>query len=277
MVGGGSRDWLAIARSVAECTRAALAGLGGTRERGEPRGRGAGGDVSLIVDAVAEQAALDELERLGVAASVLSEERGLVSVGGGGRTRIVLDPVDGSLNAKRGLPFAAISFAVAEGETVNAVHFGYIAELAGDGEWWAQAGGGAFARGVRLTLGDAPRGELEVLALECAHPGAVAEQAFAIASSGAERVRILGGVAAALCLLAEGRVDGVVALRPVRAVDLAAAQLVVREAGGSLDLGPLGLDLPLDARPRARLIAARAPALVARLRPLFWGSAGDRQ
>ena len=45
-----------------------------------------------------------ELEQLGAPLTAVSEERGEVTFRGGGPTRVVIDPVDGSLNAKRGLP-----------------------------------------------------------------------------------------------------------------------------------------------------------------------------
>ena len=59
---------------------------------------------------------------------------------------MVIDPVDGSLNAKRGLPFACVSIAVAAGPRMGDVEFGYVAELRPRREWWAARGEGAFAR-----------------------------------------------------------------------------------------------------------------------------------
>ena len=43
--------------------------------------------------------------------------------------RIVIDPVDGSLNAKRGLPFACVSIAIASGPRMGDVEIGWVAEL----------------------------------------------------------------------------------------------------------------------------------------------------
>ena len=83
----------------------------------------------------------------------------------------------------------------------------------------------------------------------------------------AGRVRVMGSLALSLCHLAAGRVDGVVCLKPARSVDIAAAQLLVRECGLAVDLFE---DPPFDAAPldlgmRSRLVAAGSPELTQRL------------
>jgi myo-inositol-1(or 4)-monophosphatase len=69
-----------------------------------------------------------------------------------------------------------------------------------------------------------------------------------------------------MCLVAGGRLDAMVTLREVRSVDLAAAQLIVREAGGAVALpGGDALDLQM----RSRALAARSADLVERLSESF--------
>ena len=175
--------------------------------------------------------------------------------------RVVVDPVDGSMNAKRGLPFACVSIAVASGSRMGDVEVGYVAELDPPRDWWAVRGGGAFLDGERLErLGPGP---LEVLGLETARPALVAGAAEAIAGLEARRLRVLGSVAAAMCLVAAGRLDAMITLREVRSVDVAAAQLIVSEAGGAVALpGGDALDLSL----RTRAAAARDASMLERLR-----------
>ncbi len=77
----------------------------------------------------------------------------------------------------------------------------------------------------------------------------------------------MGSLALSLCHLAAGRVDGVVSLKAARSVDIAAAQLLVRERGLAIELFE---DPPFDAAPldlgvRSRLAAAGSPELVAKL------------
>ena len=158
-------DWLAVCRRACERVREALAGLD---ERGRELGRGEGGDTTLALDRAAEDAVLAELDGLGVGLTIVAEERGELELNGGGPPIVVVDPVDGSLNAKRGLPFHAVSIAVAGGLSMDEVSFGYVTDLPARGEWWAERGSGAFHDGERLpALTDGP---LEVLGVETARP-----------------------------------------------------------------------------------------------------------
>ena len=100
----------------------------------------------------------------------MSEERGELALAGGGEVRVVIDPVDGSMNAKRGLPFACVSIAVAGGPAMADVEVGFVAELDPARDWWAVRGEGAFCDGERL--GPLEPGPLELLGLETARPGA---------------------------------------------------------------------------------------------------------
>ena len=83
----------------------------------------------------------------------------------------------------------------------------------------------------------------------------------------AYRLRIMGSLAISLCHLADGRLDGVCSLKPARAVDIAAGQLLVRECGLAIDLfdAPPFEDAPLDLAARSRVVAAGTPELCARL------------
>ena len=111
-----------------------------------------------------------------------------------------------------------------------------MAELAPSGghagvtvrDWWAVRGEGAFVAGERLP--QLEPGPLEMLGLETARPALVAAVAPALADLEARRIRALGSVASSICLVAAGQLDAMVTLRAVRSVDVAAAQLLVRNA-----------------------------------------------
>src|SRR5215212_2318836 len=111
-------DWLALCRRVMAGVRDAFAACA---DRSVETGRGEGGDMALVIDRAAEDVVFAELESLGVPLTVVSEERGELELAGGGPVHVVVDPVDGSLNAKRGLPFACVSIAVASGPTMGEV------------------------------------------------------------------------------------------------------------------------------------------------------------
>src|SRR5918998_6818167 len=141
-------DWLAVCRRAAAGVRAMLDRFPSTTDRAETTGRGEGGDLALVIDRAAEDAVLAELEATGLALTVVSEERGRVELAGGGPVHVVVDPIDGSLNAKRRLPAHCLSIAVADGDSMADVSFGYVRELAGgEHEWWGGPGGGALRDG----------------------------------------------------------------------------------------------------------------------------------
>ena len=87
--------------------------------------RGAGGDRTLVIDSAAEDVIfreLDALHKQGHEFTAISEERGMVTFGdGSSELRVVIDPIDGSLNAKRLIPSYSLSIAVATGNTMEDV------------------------------------------------------------------------------------------------------------------------------------------------------------
>jgi myo-inositol-1(or 4)-monophosphatase len=262
-------DWLAFCRRAGEAVRVSLEAYPTRAEREREIGRGEGGDITLAVDAAAEDAVFSQLEALAAPATAISEERGQVEIAGGGTTTVVIDPIDGSLNAKRGLPFYAVSIAVASGRTMADVDVAYVLDLASGQEWSATRGAGAWLDGERLaSLDDGP---LELIGIETARPERVAVALEAIVATGARRVRAIGSVALTLCLVAAGSLDAMATLREVRSVDAAAAQLIVREAGGAVAF-PGGGDEPLgaslDLGMRSTVLAARSPAVLDSLSPL---------
>jgi myo-inositol-1(or 4)-monophosphatase len=267
-----AEDWLGACRRAAEGLRGVLRDHPTSRERVIETGtRGEGGDRTLVIDAAAEDVVFAELERLHQAGhrfTAVSEERGTVDFGGDQLT-VVIDPIDGSLNAKRGLPHHALSLAVADGPTMADAAFGYVFDLGPGEEWHAVRGGGAFLGGARLDPPPERRGRggrLELVAVESAHPRWLADAAEALCEV-AGRVRALGSIAIALCQVAAARVDGMATLGRCRAVDAAAAQLIVRESGGLVAFTAMDepLGAPLDLEPHSPVVAARTPEGLAAL------------
>ncbi len=254
-------DWLSVCRRAADAAREIVASA--TREeRARETSRGAGGDMALAIDREVEDAVIDELERFGVGATVITEERGTLEIAGGGAVTIVVDPIDGSLNAKRNMPLYALSIAIAAGGTMADVEFGFV-DAPGE-TFWARRGAGAWLDGAPLEVGS--RRELEVLGVESARPELVAAASERLAATGARRLRMIGSIALSLCYVGAMRFDAMLSLRTCRSVDAAAAQLVVREAGGVVafpDAGDLGAALDLDMR--SHVLAAPTRDLLDRI------------
>jgi myo-inositol-1(or 4)-monophosphatase len=266
-------DWLGVCRRAVKGLEGVLRAAPSIEERALETGtRGSGGDRTLVIDRGAESVVLAELDRLGDEGfrfAALSEERGEVDYGDP-EIRVIIDPIDGSLNAKRGIPHHALSIAVADGPTMADVAFGFVYDFGPREEWWARRGEGAMLNDVPLdpTLAErrGPDGRIEVIGIESADPRWVAASIEPLVES-AYRLRALGTIASTLCQVAGGRFDAMLSLRRARGVDSAAGQLIVREGGGFVSFPgcPEPLAAPLDAAPSSKVVAARSLETLHRL------------
>lgn len=264
-------DWLGTCRGAVGELRQILHAAPATRERAVETGeRGEGGDRTLVIDRAAEDAVFSRLDALHAAGhrfTAISEERGEIGYGDQ-RVRVVIDPIDGSLNAKRLMPSCALSIAVADGATMADVRFAYVYDFGTGEEWTAVHGRGAWLDGVVLDPSLPERrgrsGRLELLGIEQADPRYLAEAIDELVQQ-TERLRVLGAIALTMCQVAAARLDAMVSLRRCRAVDAAAAQLIVREAGGHVafpacgELDGLELCAPLEVQAYSPVVCARTP------------------
>src|SRR3954468_24947188 len=108
-------DWPPVCRRAVDGVRAAMAQYPKPADRAVPTGRGEGGDIALVIDRAAEDAIFRALESLAIPMTVISEESVHVDLNGGGATTIRVHPIDGSRNAKRGIPAYSVSIALADG------------------------------------------------------------------------------------------------------------------------------------------------------------------
>ncbi len=256
-----AQAWLEFCRASAAAVTRALAELPTRTEREPVLATGQGGDETTAVDAAAEAAVVAVLERSGLACTLVSEELGERVFGDGSGPVVVVDPIDGSLNAKRGVPWYALSIAIAEGRTMDDVMVGFVQDFGTGEEWTAIRDEGAWLDDAPL-LGPGPKDEIEVLVMEATLTDLLADKVGAMVGF-AYRTRVFGSLALGLCHLAAGRVDAVCSLKPARSVDIAAAQLLVRERGLAIELPddpPFAAAL-LDLAGRSRVVAAATDEL----------------
>lgn len=236
-------DALGMLHAIAdECGRAFRA----TADRG-PSGRR---DGQYAFDLTADDAALGIVRSAGL--SVLTEEFGYER--GRSSECVVVDPIDGSTNASRGIPWFATAACVVDDDGVRAA---VVANHASGTRWWAERGGGAFADGARLAASGCDSPAEAVLALN-GIPGAPATW---------RQSRILGAAALDLCLVAAGSLDGYVdcAVEAHGVWDYLASTLVCSEAGATV-VDAFGRDLlVLDPDARRTPVAGATSALAAAL------------
>ena len=261
-------EWLPLCRRVVEAQRELFAATRGITERTAYEGRGEGGDMALAIDRRCEDVVFAELGNLhseGHDFVAVSEERGEVAFGESPSARVVIDPIDGSMNARRTIPSHCVSIAVASGPSMADVEFGYVYDFGASEEFRALRDAGARLNDEPLRA-KGPGHGIEVVGLESAEPGAILPVVERLRGK-AFRVRSVGAIAITLSYVAAGRFDGMLTAWRCRSVDAAGGQLIAREAGAALEFENLELDeTPLDLDARYRVAAALDREILAVMR-----------
>lgn len=222
--------FLSLCNEAAVLLESALSPLIGTAFAGEELCLGADNTPTERIDRLAEDIVLKVFRDHQVCRHLLSEEAGLVEIGGESGIAY-LDPVDGTFNAVAGIPFYALSVALSDGEKTLA---GYVRNLANGETFTAISGRGAYLNEKPIQV--SVQMMLDHAAMSV-YPkkfdmGGTTELGHKI-----RRWRLLGASALELCYVACGRLDGFVDLRgTLRVTDAAAGVLICEEAGGIVSL-----------------------------------------
>ena len=116
-------------------------------------GVGADGTPTKYIDKLAEDVALKVLKKADPSLNLLSEEAGFLDFGGD--YTAVLDPVDGTRNACRGIPFYSVSLAVGKTHLSDVV-LGIVKNIPTGELFLAEQGQGAFFNNHRIGTPDVP-------------------------------------------------------------------------------------------------------------------------
>jgi myo-inositol-1(or 4)-monophosphatase len=223
-------------------------------------GVGAGGDPLKNVDLAAEAAIIEVLKMHSVSFTLISEESGVREYGkNASECYVTCDPIDGTTNLVRGLPFYATSIAVSAEPRLDRVHAGLVADLFHDITYFAEKGKGAHRDGHKLipscnvSLEEAVIGvDLNSYKVETIAPR------LSRLIGRTKHIRHFGANALELCFVADGTTDAFVDVRgKLRTTDMAAAWLILHEAGAVMT-GPGGemLNVRLDPRQRVEFVAS---------------------
>ena len=244
-------DWIRLFGDAAAEIRRETQPLFGSEKAKQAQGRGAGGDVTRFIDALAESIVIRTLQENHVSCILVSEEKGTQQIcEAGGHNYVVLDAIDGTTNALHRIPFSATSIAHANGTMLHDVDIALIMELNTGDTYWAEKGEGAYEGENRIHPSEVTRLEDSIVSVELTYridfQRLIRRLAPIMACT--SKLRQLGSTALESVLVASGALDAFVDLRGLsRAVDLAAATLIVREAGAYI-VAPGGEDLDMELR-----------------------------
>ncbi len=242
-------------------------GLAGTDRASRQIGRGAGGDMSRRIDLIAEKTVIDILRKRGIDATIIGEECGRIE---GKRGYIIMDAIDGTTNAVRGIPFYCCSIAYATDFRLSTVTDAAIIDLARGDLYYASKGKGAFLNGKRISAKkESPADPAIGINISGVKPTVIERLAPIIAE--ADHTRQFGANALEMCFLARGLLDAYIDLRgKIRPTDIAAGYLIAKEAGAKAysDSGS-DLESDLDVKTRLSYMVVANDGMRERLAALF--------
>ncbi len=226
----GGIDWRATLEAATGDAQEAVSKVASSGQRSASVGVGASGDVTLLADREAEKAILRQLSKI-PDTRIVSEEEGDIGPRDAARVAIV-DPLDGSSNYQRGVPFYCSSVGVVEGKTLSALKHALIRDLVNGDVYFAEKGRGASRNGRSIRTSRVKSLGAAVAGVDVSRaPASVVRNLAGLVSSVGRQVHF-GANALELCLLAEGKIDVVVDVRGrARLVDVAGGLLIAGEAG----------------------------------------------
>ena len=235
----------------------------GTKEAGKKSKRGAGGDISMNIDIVAENAIIETLEEANVDVLLISEEVGEKFIGDKGKAKenqsvLIVDPIDGSNNAVRGLPYCSVSIAYAIGTKTDDINKAVVINLNTKDIYWAEKGKGAYLNETKIHVSELDISQKCFLELNLPMENFMKTlQDITPLIRKFHRMRILGSSALTLCQVAVGSMEVFINLRNSnRLVDVAAGMLILKEAEGRFFLiDGSDIDYPLSINVRFPFIA----------------------
>jgi myo-inositol-1(or 4)-monophosphatase len=237
-VTGRTHDWIPSLVEMFDAVRVFLQGRGKLARGGV--GFNPKGQETLAFDAGAEDVAVAFCrERVHRPLQILSEERGEIRIRedlGAPEFTLIIDPVDGSENFKRGIETTCFSVAVLPAEAPLApagVVAGLIGNVLTGSYQTALRGQGAFAGGAPLRTSPVTELDKALVELECdfTAPGFLGRVQSLLCV--AKEARDLGSSVAAQMGVASGGIEAYVDVRGgLTPENFMAGALVVEEAGG---------------------------------------------
>lgn len=227
----------------------------GTSEGASKISLGAGGDISRKIDIVAETAVLNTIKSNNMSPVIIGEECGIVnlnktssssSFSNNNNGFVIMDAVDGTTNAIRGIPFSCCSLAFASEFKLSCVTDAVVLDLFTGDIYSASKQKGSFLNNKKInvrnekdfnsitSLEDLKSIDVLIGTNVSGVPLNILDEISRIISF-SSHIRHFGANALELCYFARGFIDAYIDIRgKIRSTDMAAAYLIAKEAGGKL-------------------------------------------
>lgn len=252
-------DWLTILRECAQRIRREVLPFFSTPNADISFGKGAGGDTMKKIDLIAEKAIMETLEETKVSCTLVSEETGIKKFGSSPHEYyLTTDPIDGTTNAIRGIPFIATSMAISKAPYLQEVQTALVSDLFHNVIYTAIREKGARKNGSEIKPSSTSSFEKAVIGVDLNAVGTTElVKRLAKMLGNTKHLRHLGANALEICYVADGLTDAFIDLRgKLRVTDVAAAYLILREAGGIMVTPDGGeINVPLAATQRVSFVA----------------------
>lgn len=223
---------------------------------------GADGTPTHKIDEYTENAALEVLKSTGKSLIVISEEIGTIKIGEKEAEAIlIMDPLDGTTNAMKNLPCYGISIAIAstdnnkslEDMTLDDIEVAFVKNIPTGDTYLAVKDRYARKNSEPIHVSKVEKAEQATLSTYLYRSRCDMNNIY----SHVRRMRIMGAIAIEMCFLAEGIYDVFLDTQAVRVLDIAASQLIIKEAGGYItDINSNVLSSQIDLLEKTTIVAA---------------------
>ena len=254
-------DWLQVFAQCKKNVKTHILPLFATLKQPQPDlGVGAGGDPMKLVDLAAEKGIIEVMLENNLSFTLISEESGIKEYGYAAKDcYVTVDPIDGTTNLVRGLPFYCSSIAVSRKPALSQVFAASVTDLFHDVMYSAFEGKGAFRDGKKITSSALAKLDEGVIGLDL-NTYKIREIAPQLSDliQETKHIRHFGANALELCYVADGLTDAFIDIRgKLRTTDVAAGFFIIKEAGGTVT-SPEGksIDVKLDPRQTLKFVAS---------------------
>lgn len=222
---------------------------------------GADGTPTHKIDEYAEEAAIKVLEESGKSLILISEEIGTIKIGNeDAEAVLIMDPIDGTTNAIKNLPCYGFSLAIAslngdddlKNIKLTDISIAFVKNIPTGDTYLAVKDRYATKNGNPINVSDVEEARKATVSTYLYRSSRDMNNLY----SNVRRMRIMGSIAIEMCYLAEGIYDVFLDTQAVRVLDIAASQLIIKEAGGYItDLNSNVLSSQVDLLEKTTIVA----------------------